>query len=108
MPELAVTAPGTDQVPAILLEDSDQVTDFQRATRSSRPGTVPTLRLTPGGVNRICRRPGQRIRVAAIAHRVPLLTTLSPASAAVAGIRALRAKDLQVRGLQEHYRIAGR
>jgi carbamoyl-phosphate synthase large subunit len=51
---------------------------------------------------------GQRIRAAAIAHRVPLLTTLSAASAAVAGIRALRAKELQVRGLQEHYRIAGR
>jgi carbamoyl-phosphate synthase large subunit len=51
---------------------------------------------------------GQRIRAAAIAHRVPLLTTLSAASAAVAGIRALRSRDLKVRGLQEHYRISGR
>lgn len=46
-------------------------------------------------------------RAATITHRVPLLTTLTSASAAVAGIRALRAKELKVRGLQEHYRIAG-
>jgi carbamoyl-phosphate synthase large subunit len=47
---------------------------------------------------------GQAIRRAAVGHRVPLLTTLSAASAAVAGIRALRDKELRVRGLQEHYR----
>ena len=52
---------------------------------------------------------GQAIRSAAIAHRVPLLTTLSAASAAVTGIRALRDHELKVRGLQEHHRInAGR
>ncbi|MFN2252189.1 MAG: carbamoyl-phosphate synthase large subunit [Anaerolineae bacterium] len=47
---------------------------------------------------------GQAIRRAAIGHRVPLLTTLSAASAAVSGIRALRDRELKVRGLQEHYR----
>jgi carbamoyl-phosphate synthase large subunit len=52
---------------------------------------------------------GQAIRAAAIAHGVPLLTTLSAASASVTGIRALIDKDLTVRGIQEHYRInAGR
>ena len=52
---------------------------------------------------------GQAIRAAAIAHNVPLLTTLSAASAAVTGIRALIDKELTVRGIQEHYRInAGR
>jgi carbamoyl-phosphate synthase large subunit len=50
---------------------------------------------------------GQAIRAAAVTHRVPLLTTLTSASAAVAGIRALRDRELRVRGLQEHYRIAG-
>ena len=48
---------------------------------------------------------GQAIRQAAIAHKVPLLTTLSAASAAVAGVRALQDRDISVRGLQEHYRI---
>ncbi|MFN8423958.1 MAG: hypothetical protein U0470_11480 [Anaerolineae bacterium] len=48
---------------------------------------------------------GQAIRQAAIAHKVPLLTTLSAAVACVAGIRALRDRDISVRGLQEHYRI---
>jgi len=52
---------------------------------------------------------GQAIRRAAIAHRVPLLTTLSAAAAAVTGIQALRDRELKVRGLQEHHRInAGR
>jgi carbamoyl-phosphate synthase large subunit len=51
---------------------------------------------------------GQAIRRAAIAHRVPLLTTLSAASAAVTGIRALRDRDLRVRSLQEHYRAMAR
>ncbi len=41
---------------------------------------------------------GQAIRAAAITHRVPLLTTLSAASAAVTGIRALRAKELRCAG----------
>ncbi|MEO8083769.1 MAG: carbamoyl-phosphate synthase large subunit, partial [Ardenticatenales bacterium] len=48
---------------------------------------------------------GQAIRQTAIAHKVPLLTTLSAAVACVAGIRALRDRDISVRGLQEHYRI---
>ncbi len=48
---------------------------------------------------------GMAIRTAAVRHRVPLLTTLSAASASVAGIRALRDRELKVRGIQEHYRI---
>jgi carbamoyl-phosphate synthase large subunit len=47
---------------------------------------------------------GQAIRAAATMHRVPLLTTLSAASAAVNGIRALKAKELKVRSLQAHHR----
>jgi len=46
---------------------------------------------------------GQAIRRAAIAHHVPLLTTLSAASAAVTGIRALHESDIRVRGIQEHH-----
>ena len=46
---------------------------------------------------------GQFIRAAAIRYRVPLLTTLSAAQAAVMGIRALRSKELQVRSLQDHH-----
>ena len=40
---------------------------------------------------------------AAIKHNVSLITTLSAAHAAVSGIKALRAKDLQVRSLQKHH-----
>ncbi len=48
---------------------------------------------------------GQAIRAAATMNRVPLITTLSAAAAAVNGIRALRAKELRVRSLQEHHRM---
>jgi carbamoyl-phosphate synthase large subunit len=46
---------------------------------------------------------GQAIRAAAIQHRVPLLTTLSAASAAVQAIRALRSREFKVRSLQAHH-----
>jgi carbamoyl-phosphate synthase large subunit len=49
---------------------------------------------------------GQAIRAAAIAARVSLLTTLSAASAAVSGIRALKTKELTVKSMQAHH--AGR
>ena len=48
---------------------------------------------------------GQAIRAAATMNRVPLLTTLSAAAAAVNGIRAVRDKELKVRSLQVHHRM---
>lgn len=46
---------------------------------------------------------GQAIRAAAIQHKVPLLTTLSAAAAAVQGIRATQQKVFKVRSLQAHH-----
>jgi carbamoyl-phosphate synthase large subunit len=46
------------------------------------------------------------MRSAAVLRGIPLLTTLSAAAAAVNGIAALKAKDLKVRSLQDHYRGA--
>jgi carbamoyl-phosphate synthase large subunit len=46
----------------------------------------------------------QILRAAAVLHNVPLLTTLSAAAAAVNGITALKAKELNVRSLQAHFR----
>ena len=43
------------------------------------------------------------IRRAAINHRVPCITTIPGAAAAVNGIRALRQESLGVRSLQEHH-----
>jgi carbamoyl-phosphate synthase large subunit len=48
---------------------------------------------------------GQAIRAAATMNRVPLLTTLSAAAAAVTGIRAVRDKELKVRSLQVHHHM---
>jgi carbamoyl-phosphate synthase large subunit len=48
---------------------------------------------------------GQAIRAAATMNRVPLLTTLSAAAAAVNGIRAVRDKELKVRSLQVHHHM---
>jgi carbamoyl-phosphate synthase large subunit len=46
---------------------------------------------------------GIKIRTAAVQHRVPIMTTLASASAAVLGIRALREKGLTVKSLQEYH-----
>jgi carbamoyl-phosphate synthase large subunit len=46
-----------------------------------------------------------RIRQMATRMEIPLITTLSAAQAAVAGIRAVRQKELSVRSLQEHYAL---
>ncbi len=48
---------------------------------------------------------GIEIRQAAIARRVPLITTLSGAAAAVAGIQDMRKERLTVKSLQEHYAL---
>ena len=68
-------------------------------------GQVQLVISTPLG--RTAFADGQAIRRAAVAHRIPLLTTLSAASASVTGIRALQTKELTVRSLQEHYRLSG-
>jgi carbamoyl-phosphate synthase large subunit len=44
------------------------------------------------------------IRRAAINHRVPCITTIAGAAAAVNGIRAIRREKLEVRSLQEYHR----
>jgi carbamoyl-phosphate synthase large subunit len=44
------------------------------------------------------------LREAAIAHGVPVLTTLSGARAAEAAIRALRSGEMAVTSLQEHWK----
>ena len=65
-------------------------------------GLVQLVINTPLGQQ--ARADQQAMYAAAIAHRVPLITTLSAARAAVGGIKALRARELRVRPLQEHHR----
>jgi len=44
-----------------------------------------------------------RIRSAAVAHKIPIMTTLAGANAALLGIKAFRDKGLSVRPLQEYH-----
>jgi len=67
-----------------------------------REGKIDLIVNTPLGS--MAHGDGMLIRTAAVRYGVPLLTTLSAAQAAVNGIQALRAKDIRVRSLQEHYR----
>jgi carbamoyl-phosphate synthase large subunit len=66
-----------------------------------RGGKVQLVLNTPLGPN--AHTDGAEIRAAATLMNVPLLTTLSAASAAVAGIRAMQEKGLRYRSLQEHF-----
>jgi len=77
-------------------EGSPHVVDAIRA------GQIDLIVNTPLG--RGAHADGMAIRVAATQYDVPLITTLSAAQAAVNGIRALRAKELKVRSLQEHHK----
>ncbi|OQY95426.1 MAG: carbamoyl phosphate synthase large subunit [Chloroflexi bacterium UTCFX4] len=65
-------------------------------------GEIALIVNTPLG--RQAHSDGEEIRRAAVRYRVPLVTTLSAAAAAVGAIRALQMKELRVKSLQEHYR----
>jgi carbamoyl-phosphate synthase large subunit len=64
-------------------------------------GEIDLIINTPLG--RRAHDDSRAMRAAAIRYKVPLLTTLSAAQAAVNGIRALREKELSVRSLQQHH-----
>jgi carbamoyl-phosphate synthase large subunit len=66
-------------------------------------GQVQMLINTPLG--RTSFADSQAIRAAAVMNRVPLLTTLSAAAAAVQGIRATLQKEFRVRSLQAHHNL---
>jgi carbamoyl-phosphate synthase large subunit len=67
-------------------------------------GKIQLIINTPLGPG--AREDGIKIRRLATRMEIPLITTLSAAQAAVNGIRALRQHSLDVRSLQEHYRLA--
>lgn len=67
-----------------------------------KAGKVALILNTPLG--QVAYEEGAQIRTTAVRYGIPLLTTLSAGQAAVQGIQALRAKQLSVRSLQEHYR----
>jgi carbamoyl-phosphate synthase large subunit len=64
-------------------------------------GEIDLIINTPLGKNAFSD--GMGIRQAAVVRGVSLITTLSGAAAAVAGIEAMRREQLSVQSLQEHY-----
>ncbi len=84
------------------------------APKAGRDGRTTVNLIEEGAVDLIINTPlGRRayddqsaMYAAAVRHKVPLLTTMSAAQAAVAGIRALRGWELKVRGLQAHHAAA--
>jgi carbamoyl-phosphate synthase large subunit len=64
-------------------------------------GEIAFIVNTPSG--KIPRQDEVRIRGAAVAYRVPIMTTLSATAASVNGIRSLQTKGLAVRTIQEYH-----
>ncbi|MBP84510.1 MAG: carbamoyl phosphate synthase large subunit [Verrucomicrobiales bacterium] len=64
-------------------------------------GEIAMVINTPSG--RIPRRDEVRIRSGALANRVPIITTMRGAEAAIRSIKSLRASDLDVMALQEYH-----
>jgi len=63
-------------------------------------GEIQLIVNTPSG--KISKSDGMAIRTTAISHKVPLITTISGAYAAVNGIESLITKGLEVKSLQEY------
>jgi carbamoyl-phosphate synthase large subunit len=72
------------------------------ATDLIAEGHVQMIINTPSGNS--ARRDGQAIRTAATVHKVPCITTLRAATAAVTGIAETRAHGWRVQSLQEMHR----
>ena len=64
-------------------------------------GEISFIINTPSGVTP--RRDEVQIRTAAVANRVPIMTTLSAAHASIGGIRSLQQHGLGVKTLQEYH-----
>ncbi|ACU54615.1 carbamoyl-phosphate synthase, large subunit [Acidimicrobium ferrooxidans DSM 10331] len=74
---------------------------FVDAVRLVRSGEVALIINTPRGSGP--RRDGYRIRTAALEAKIPLITTLEAARAAVAAVEALARQPLTVRPLQAYH-----
>jgi carbamoyl-phosphate synthase large subunit len=64
-------------------------------------GEIAMVINTPSG--RVPRRDEVRIRSGALANRVPIITTMRGAEAAIRSIKSLRTSDLDVMALQEYH-----
>ncbi len=69
-----------------------------------RQGEVQMVINTP--IGSMAFEDGAEIRLTTLRQRIPLITTISAALAVTGAIRALRNEALQVRSLQEHYRLS--
>ncbi len=90
-------------LPVVVLSKATAMTEpgSYTALDAMQDGKIHLIINTPLGPN--SRSDGQKIRTLATRMEIPLITTLSAAQAAVNGIRALTAAELNVRSLQEHY-----
>ncbi|MCB0133672.1 MAG: carbamoyl phosphate synthase large subunit, partial [Caldilineaceae bacterium] len=91
-------------MPVTILEKGSSGVPGYSTLDAMRDGKVQLIVNTPLGPN--AREDGVKIRRLATRMEIPLITTLSAATAAVNGIRALRQKELRVRSLQEHYGLS--
>jgi len=91
-------------IPVTILEKGSSGAPGYSTLDAMRDGKVHLIINTPLGPN--AREDGIKIRRLATRMEIPLITTLSAATAAVNGIRALRQKELRVRSLQEHYGVS--
>ncbi len=77
--------------------------------REGRPNVVDLIK--SGQINLVINTPwgrgtrtdGYYIRTAAMAHRIPCITTISAASAAAKGIEAMSDNELSVYAIQDYY-----
>jgi carbamoyl-phosphate synthase large subunit len=102
--------PGTGQV---ISEANIPVNIFPKLASGQRPNVIDLMKNkdmalvinTPSGKNP--REDEIKIRTAAMQNRIPIMTTLRGADAALRAIKSLQGSEVQVRALQEYQEDKG-
>jgi carbamoyl-phosphate synthase large subunit len=108
--ELGFTLYATPGTGSVISDAGIEVNILPKLASGQRPNVIDLMKNkdmalvinTPSGKNP--REDEVKIRTAAMQNRIPIMTTLRGADAALKGIKSLQGSEVQVRALQEYHR----
>jgi carbamoyl-phosphate synthase large subunit len=108
--DLGFTLYATSSTGGVISEAGIPVNILPKLASGQRPNVIDLMKNkdmalvinTPGGKNP--REDEVKIRTTAMQNRIPIMTTLRGADAALRAIKSLQGSEVQVRALQEYHR----
>jgi len=108
--DLGFTLYATSGTAGVIFEAGIPVNILPKPASGQRPNVIGLMKNkdmalvinTPSGKNR--REDEVKIRTAAMQNRIPIMTTLRGADAALRAIKSLQGSEVQVRALQEYHK----